>query len=51
LYIFLGVVVAAAVVAVALLLRRTSLPGFVTLGYLVGVLLGLLAYYPFRQLM
>jgi len=41
----------AVVAGIALLLRRSGLPGFVTAGYLVGALLGFLAYYPFRQLM
>ena len=49
LYYFLPVVPALAV-AIALLLRRSRLPGVVTLGFLVAYAAGFVAYFPFRQI-
>jgi len=48
-YYFLPVIPAVAI-AIALLLRRASLPRFVTVGFLVAYLIGFLAYFPFRSI-
>jgi dolichyl-phosphate-mannose--protein O-mannosyl transferase len=49
LYYFLPVIPALAVAA-ALLLRRSGLPRFVTLGYVVAFMAAFVAYFPFRQI-
>jgi dolichyl-phosphate-mannose-protein mannosyltransferase len=46
-YYFLPVIPAVAI-AIALLLRRSSLPRFVTVGFVAAYVLGFLAYFPFR---
>ncbi len=48
-YYYLPVIPALAV-AMALLLRRSRLPGFVTWAYLGALVVGFLAYFPFREL-
>jgi hypothetical protein len=48
-YYFLPVVPAAAI-AVALLLRRATLPTFVTVGFVAAYVVGFLAYFPFRAI-
>jgi len=48
-YYFLPVIPALAV-ATALLLRRSRLPRFVTIGYLLVFIAGVAAYFPFRQI-
>jgi 4-amino-4-deoxy-L-arabinose transferase-like glycosyltransferase len=48
-YYFLPVIPALAV-ATALLLRRSGLPRFVTVGYVAVFLAGVVAYFPFRQI-
>jgi 4-amino-4-deoxy-L-arabinose transferase-like glycosyltransferase len=49
LYYFLPVIPALAVAA-ALLLRRSGLPRFVALGYVVAFMAAFVAYFPFRQI-
>lgn len=48
-YYFLPVIPAAAI-AVALLLRRATLPTFVTVGFVAAYVVGFLAYFPFRAI-
>jgi 4-amino-4-deoxy-L-arabinose transferase-like glycosyltransferase len=48
-YYFLPVIPAVAI-AIALLLRRSGLPRFVTVGFAVAYVLGFLAYFPFRTI-
>jgi dolichyl-phosphate-mannose--protein O-mannosyl transferase len=49
LYYFLPVVPALAV-ATALVLRRSGLPRFVTVGYVVAFMAAFVAFFPFRQI-